>query len=175
MNIILKKDGTLSVVDSPLQGKDADLANIAAFISNPSDGDSIVYNGTKGIWEVGQGDGGGSLVVPVYTVTEIDAETGAFTCTCDKTFAEIKAAIDAGQCFFAKVGEEDGFTFASLVSYFNEDAGEYIGWEVCFVSSSSVASSSITHFCCVWNYLAYCCRWKCTSAFHLEMSWSFIT
>lgn len=51
MNIILKKDGTLSVNDSPIQGKDAAMDNLAAMISNPSDGDAIVYDATAGLWK----------------------------------------------------------------------------------------------------------------------------
>lgn len=52
MTILLTKDGKLSVDSAmPLEGKDAELANLAAFIDNPSDGDAIVYNATKGMWE----------------------------------------------------------------------------------------------------------------------------
>lgn len=51
MNIIIKKDGSLAVNDNPLAGKDANLENLAAFISNPSDGDAIVFNATAGVWE----------------------------------------------------------------------------------------------------------------------------
>lgn len=52
MNIILSKDGKLSVNDSPLQGKESEtLDNLAAFISAPSDGDAIVYDATAGIWK----------------------------------------------------------------------------------------------------------------------------
>lgn len=51
MNIILGKDGKLSVNESPLQGKDANLDNLAAFISNPSDGDAIVFDATSGMWK----------------------------------------------------------------------------------------------------------------------------
>lgn len=54
MNIILKKDGTLSVNDSPIQGKAADMDNLAAMISNPSDGDAIVYDATAGMWKAGK-------------------------------------------------------------------------------------------------------------------------
>ena len=51
MNIILNKDGKLSINDSPLQGKETETVDsLAAFISNPSDGDAIVYDGTAGMW-----------------------------------------------------------------------------------------------------------------------------
>ena len=51
MNIIIDKKGNLAVNDSPLQGKSADLENLAAFISNPAEGDAIVYDATAGIWK----------------------------------------------------------------------------------------------------------------------------
>ena len=51
MNIILKKNGSLTVNDSPIQGKEAAMDNLAAMISNPSDGDAIVYDATAGIWK----------------------------------------------------------------------------------------------------------------------------
>ena len=51
MNIIIDKKGNLSVNESPLQGKAADLDNLAAFLSNPSDGDAIVYDATAGVWK----------------------------------------------------------------------------------------------------------------------------
>ena len=72
MNIILDKKGNVAVNDSPLQGKAADLSNLAAFISNPSDGDAIVYDATAGIWKaakiatlpaVGEDDEGKILTV----------------------------------------------------------------------------------------------------------------
>lgn len=54
MNIILGKDGKLSVNESPLQGKENDLDNLAAFISNPADGDAIIYDATSGTWIAGK-------------------------------------------------------------------------------------------------------------------------
>lgn len=73
MTILLTKDGKLSVDSAlPLEGKDADLANLAAFIDNPSDGDAIVYDATAGTWKaakiatlpaVGEDDEGKVLTV----------------------------------------------------------------------------------------------------------------
>ena len=54
MNIILKKDGKLTVNESPLQGSEANLENLLAFISNPSDGDAIVYDASSGTWIAGK-------------------------------------------------------------------------------------------------------------------------
>ena len=52
MTIMLTKDGKLSIDTAmPLEGKDADLANLAALIDNPSDGDAIVYDASAGFWK----------------------------------------------------------------------------------------------------------------------------
>ena len=52
MTIMLTKDGKLSIDTAmPLEGKDADLANLAALIDNPSDGDAIVYDASAGLWK----------------------------------------------------------------------------------------------------------------------------
>ena len=53
MNIIIDKDGNLYVNDFENNEE-----RLAACIVNPADGDSIVYNGTKGIWEVGKAASG---------------------------------------------------------------------------------------------------------------------
>ena len=73
MTILLTKDGKLSVDSAmPLEGKDADLANLAEFIDNPSGGDAIVYDATAGTWKaakiatlpaVGEDDEGKVLTV----------------------------------------------------------------------------------------------------------------
>lgn len=53
-------------------------------ISNPSDGQTLVYNATSGKWENGAGGGGGTLVVHE---TEVDEDF-----VLDHTYAEIAAA-----------------------------------------------------------------------------------
>ena len=52
MNIMLTKDGRI-VIDTapPLEGKAAEMADLAAFISDPADGDAIVYDATAGFWK----------------------------------------------------------------------------------------------------------------------------
>ena len=73
MNIILAKDGRI-VIDTapPLEGKAAEMADLAAFISDPADGDAIVYDATAGFWKaakiatlpaVGEDDNGKVLTV----------------------------------------------------------------------------------------------------------------
>ena len=51
MIIKLDKNGVISIVDEPLEGQEMNLANLAAFISSPSDGDAIVYDATAGFWK----------------------------------------------------------------------------------------------------------------------------
>ena len=52
MTIMLKKDGTLIIDPAPpLEGKDANLDNLAAFIADPADGDAIIYDATAGTWK----------------------------------------------------------------------------------------------------------------------------
>lgn len=52
MTIMLKKDGQL-IIDpaAPIEGKAANLDNLAAILSDPADGDAIVYDATAGIWK----------------------------------------------------------------------------------------------------------------------------
>ena len=52
MTILLYKDGKL-VIDAadPIEG--AKLENLAACLANPKDGDTLVYDATAGIWQVG--------------------------------------------------------------------------------------------------------------------------
>ena len=52
MTIMLKKDGQLIIDPSaPIEGKDANLDNLAVFIADPADGDAIVYDATAGTWK----------------------------------------------------------------------------------------------------------------------------
>ena len=88
MTIMLKKNGQLIIDPAPpLEGKDANLDNLAAFISDPQDGNAIVYNATKGIWEareVSGGSGGGMVV----TVTVSDSSM-----VMNRTWKEINDAL----------------------------------------------------------------------------------
>lgn len=74
-------------------------------ISNPSDGQTLVYNATSGKWENGGGSGGGVLVV------QVDEQTGVL----DKTWQEIHdAAITRGAIIVAEFAA-DGVTGARIV------------------------------------------------------------
>jgi hypothetical protein len=92
MTIVLKKNGQL-VIDSaqPLEGKDANLDNLAAFIADPQDGNAIVYNAAKGIWEAGEVSGGGGGGSGGGMVVEINAVDGNMVM--NHTWKEIHDAI----------------------------------------------------------------------------------
>lgn len=88
MDILLYKDGHLSISESPLQGKENNLDDVVMLVSNPQDGDTLTYKGGK--WVNGEGGGGGGgMMLLTLTITETSA-------TLDATYAEVKAAMQAG-------------------------------------------------------------------------------
>lgn len=119
MDILLYKDGHLTISESPLEGKENNLDDVvmlvtnpqdgdtltyksgkwvngaggggsfAPDITNPQDGDTLVYNATAGKWVNGSGGGGGAMVL-TPTVTETGVTFGA-------TYAEVKAAMMSGR------------------------------------------------------------------------------
>lgn len=119
MDILLYKDGHLAVSESPLQGKENNLDDVvmlvtnpqdgdtltykngkwvngeggggsfAPDITNPQDGDTLVYNATAGKWVNGEGGSGGGMMLLTLTYTETSV-------TVDATYAEVKAAMQAG-------------------------------------------------------------------------------
>ena len=94
MTILLYKDGRLIVDDgNPLEGVSLD--GLVACVSDPADGDTLVYDASAGMWKAGKGGGSGSGNVLIVGTTV--SETAA---TMDKTFNEIKNADGA----FVKVG-----------------------------------------------------------------------
>ena len=75
-------------------------------ISNPTDGQTLVYNATSGKWENGAGGGGGPLLVNFAYDKESDSYPG------DKTAGEVLASCE--QYGFA-IGVCDGATNVPLV------------------------------------------------------------
>ena len=72
-------------------------------ISNPSDGQTLVYNSTSGKWE----NGAGGRVLALH----VDTQTGAL----DKTWQEIYDQVNAGAyCFVLDSFNYDGITGLSL-------------------------------------------------------------
>ena len=87
MDILLYKDGHLSISESPLQGKENDLDDVVMLVSNPQEGATLTYKGGK--WVNGEGGSGGGVKLLTLTTTETSA-------TFDATYAEVKAAMQAG-------------------------------------------------------------------------------
>lgn len=122
-------------------------------ISNPTDGQTLVYNATSGKWENGTGGGGFSLVRPNIHITMTDMETG--TAICDMTYAAIKSAIENGAICIARItgGQlpEGCYQFTTDVvvldteeehavaftAYTAEGGGDVI-WTIIIVSSTEV-------------------------------------
>lgn len=89
-------------------------------ISNPSDGQTLVYNATSGKWE--NGESGGMLIVPA---TGPDSDN----CTLQKTWAEIDAAISNGiPCYFHFIENGEGHRDAILspLTLSVTEDGEYV-------------------------------------------------
>lgn len=70
MTILLYKDGRLLVDDgNPIEG--AKLEGLAAFIADPADGDTLVYNASAGMWVPGN-------PLPVNITEPEDGDTLAY-------------------------------------------------------------------------------------------------
>lgn len=86
-------------------------------ITNPTDGQTLVYNAESGKWENGAGGGGIGLVMPNISITRTSATTG--TATCDMTRAAIVSAIENGAICVARITgdtlEPGAYRFASDV------------------------------------------------------------
>lgn len=129
MTILLYKDGRLVIDDgNPIEGNA--LEGLVACVSDPQAGDTLKYDGkqwvagtaarglpavtgddngkvltvVEGAWApAAGGGGGGGMVVPEFTFA-LDAKTGQVTgATCDMTYAQVLAAVEADQCVTAKV------------------------------------------------------------------------
>ena len=107
MNIILKKDGQLSVNDSPIQGKAAAMDNLAAMISNPSDGDAIVYDATAGLWKAAK-----LSTLPAVTG---DDDIGQVLCL-GVVAAGIGHSGHLGEHIFANIGDKGRNSAHSIAS-----------------------------------------------------------
>lgn len=60
MNLMLYKDGRLVISEQgkPLEGDEQNIDGLYAYITDPKDGDSIVYDAASGTWKTGAGGGG---------------------------------------------------------------------------------------------------------------------
>lgn len=88
-------------------------------ISNPTDGQTLVYNSTSGKWENGDGGSGGGdvLVVNVRATRTSDGSTATF----DKTFAELKSAYESGVVMLCNVLIEDNenAVYGNCIAFLN--------------------------------------------------------
>ena len=76
MTILLYKDGRLLIDDgNPLEGVSLD--GLVACVSNPQDGDTLVYNATAGMWVPGN-------PLPVSITEPADGDTLAYDETSGK-------------------------------------------------------------------------------------------
>ena len=76
MTILLYEDGRILVdKHDPLEGVSLD--NLLAYISNPSDGDTLVYNASAGMWVAGN-------PFPVAITEPEDGDTLAYDATSGK-------------------------------------------------------------------------------------------
>ena len=91
-------------------------------ISNPTNGQTLVYNAETGKWENGAGGGGGANVIPVFTLTRTSATGG--TATCNMSLGQIRNAIQNGSLSVAKFVREDYSVLYANLSFFSTDAEE---------------------------------------------------
>ena len=139
MNIILGKDGKLSVNESPLQGKEAEtLENVLALIENPSDGDAIVYDADAGIWKAGEVSGGGGSSGGGALIVNGTTPVGSGTTTLDKTWKEISDAVKSVGAYI--LNNSDDGTFSQVVTAAYIDDGTYIIEDQVFVTYNGTTS-----------------------------------
>lgn len=148
MDILLYKDGHLSISESPLQGKENNLDDVIMLVSNPQDGDTLTYKGGKWV----NGEGGGGSFAPditnpqdgdtlVYDASEekwvngsgggsgggtLKVNLNAQTYTADKTWKEIYDAMKTGVIVVVVMDDGgNGVNHKFVMAAYN-DSGDYI-------------------------------------------------
>ena len=104
-------------------------------VSNPQDGDVLVYDGTAGKWKNGAAGGGGMTVD-----YEIDSGEGATTYTFKAKAGDIYNALDSGSSVIIRMAMDTvpegstGYMTGNFVSYAHitsdEDAGYYFNAQI---------------------------------------------
>ena len=117
MNMLLYNDGRLVMNEQgkPLEGQGNDLNNLYAYVADPADGDTLVYDGTARCWKAGQGGGGsGGMLV-------INDQNG----TLDKTYQEIEDAfVNKTPCaVFGHRGEFPVCYFVKMLGFYQGKYG----------------------------------------------------
>ena len=129
----------------PLSSKNPSIDFIDGIdISNPQDGQTIVYDAASKTWKNANGGGGGSgsLITPTYTY---DSSTDTYSC--DKTFAEIAAAIEAGKCIAAKMSTSDtDYYYRIEQKYTLENGGSGVRFSATDLDEDGVYYTAIAHY-----------------------------
>lgn len=113
---------------------------LAPVITNPQDGQTLVYDATAGVWKNGNGNAA-NVFYATYT------PTSGTTATCDKTYSEIAAAIDAGALVIAKVvAGANAYQLIPMTAIANSDNVESVVFANVDVTAEYVIKVSIEHF-----------------------------
>ena len=123
-------------------------------ITNPTDGQVLVYNAESGKWE--NGTGGGSSVLPNFTLNRT-SQTGG-TATCNMTFDSIMTAIGRGMLtgaifaiqsiegvayqyaplnFVNFTSTETDIPYVTFASY-DVDGGGNISWNAVYMTAQEI-------------------------------------
>lgn len=103
----------------PLTGKNPSIDSIMGLdISNPQDGQAIVYDAASGTWKNANAGGGGGGGVLVVTATVDDN-----TVTCNKTAGEMYAAAQTGLVLVQSDNGSGGFYTNPVTEFFGGEAG----------------------------------------------------
>lgn len=112
-------------------------------IQNPQDGQTIVYDAASGTWKNGEGSGGGGGGgTGIFWVNGEFQEDDSLTL--DKTYSEIKSAIDSGKMVALKTAAyEDASLNIALyyLQYYSEDTVTFRG--IPTVTSDAVTNTDI--------------------------------
>lgn len=104
-------------------------------ISNPTNGQTLVYNATSGKWENGAGGSGGALVVHMSRLEEETGEYSAGTYILDKTWQEIADAMLTGPVLLIYENEREGRVYT--VNLDNVEVESSGGYTAAFVNTST--------------------------------------
>ena len=113
-------------------------------ISNPTDGQTLVYNATSGKWENGAGGGGASLVMPNISITMTGVDTA--TATCDMSRVAIMSAIENGAICIAKITNDsawDAGNYRLTTSIMVVENAEEVGPHVMFTLYELIGGGTV--------------------------------
>lgn len=112
-------------------------------ISNPTNGQTLVYNATSGKWENGESAGGGALVVHATWGDTPETEN---TLTLDKTWNEITAAAQVGPVCILDIWTDPVGTMVFTYGFLGTTISERISGNHWIVNTFTVEDSVITSY-----------------------------